>query len=169
MSMKDLRRTDQRGQTLANPVWLTSGEIDPTCDDTEAVLFSFPKDVQEVFIHNAVVEITEPFAGGTVAMVVGSGTIATELATDGDTVSVVDADDYLNAADLGAMGSRGIKIATASDLGVAIKANTLPIPARLIEGAEVDVPCIYATLTSSAAITAGKCRVKILVSSLDGI
>lgn len=169
MAIKDLRRTDLRGQTLANPVWLTSAEIDATCDDAEAVLFSFPKPGSKLIILNAVADITEAFAGGTVACTVGSGTIATDNVDTGGTLSVVDADDYLNAADLGTMGTVAVKPAIASDLGVAILANTLPIPARLITGADSNVPCIYAALTSSGVITAGKFRVKLLVTSVDGI
>lgn len=169
MAIKDLRRTDLRGQTLANPVWLTSAEVDASCDDAEAVLFSFPKNGSKHIILNAVVDVTEAFAGGTVACTVGSGTLASDYDTDGDTISVVDADDYLSATDLGTLNAVAIKPAIASDLGVAVKANTMPAVARVITGADADVPAIYAALTSSATITAGKFRVKLLISEISGI
>jgi hypothetical protein len=170
MAMLDLRRTDQRQLPHAGgPVWLTSAEINKAADDTEAVLFSFPKASQKIFIHQAVLDISEAFAGGTVAMTIGSGTLATDAVTTAGTCTNVDVDDYLNATDLSTMGSAIMVPAINSDLGVAILANTMPATARLITGAASTVPCIYAALTSSGTITAGKARLKLLVSILDDI
>jgi hypothetical protein len=165
----DLRRNDQRGPTPANPFWITSAEIDVAADDLGALLFSFAKAGQTVLIHQALMDVTEAFVGGTVACTVGSGTLATDAITTGGDVTIVDADDYLDATDLSTMAAISILAATASDLGVAIVANTLPAVAQVITGAATTVPCVYVTLTSDAAITAGKCRVKMLVSILDDI
>ena len=169
MAILDLRRDDQRAHTLANPVWLTSAEVNAAADDKEAVLFSFPKAGQKIFIHNAFVDVSEAFVGGTVACTIGSGTLATDAVTTGGAVSIVDVDDYLDATDVSTMAAIGLLIATHSDLGAAIIANTEVAVARMITGAAATVPIVYAKLTSSATITAGKFRVKLLVSYMDEI
>lgn len=168
--IKDLRRNDQRGNTQAGgPFWITSAEIDKSCDDLGALLFTFPKAGQKVFIHQAFVEISDPFAGdGTEALIVGSCTLATDDVTTGGDLTIVDADDYFAAADI-TEGTAGLYPAINSDLGVAIIANTAPADARLITGAATTVPGIYAELTSDNVITGGKCRVKMLVSVIDDI
>jgi hypothetical protein len=162
-TIKDLRRNDQRDNTLANPFWITSSEITPECDDKGAVLFSFPNANERFIIHNAITEVITAFAGGTPALVVGSGTLATDAVTTGGDVTIVDADDYFAAADI-TEGTIGIYPAIASDLGVAILANTMPATARVITGAATTVPCVYASLTSTDTLTAGKARVHLLVS-----
>jgi len=96
----DQRRADQRGQTLENPFWLTSAEITKDADDLGAVLFSFPKVGHDYVVKDIIVEIVEAFAGGTITLDIGSGTLATDLiTTDGD-VTIVDADAYIDTTDI---------------------------------------------------------------------
>jgi hypothetical protein len=168
-TIRDLRRNDERRATPQGPFWITSGEVDKDCDDLGALLFSFPKADKRYLIHQCVADVTEAFAGGTIACVVGTGTLATDDVTTGGDVTIVDADDTLNATDLSTMAAISVLAATASDLGVAIVANTVVAGTQMIVGAATTVPCIYATLTSDAAITAGKMRVKMLVTELSDI
>jgi hypothetical protein len=161
MSMKDKRRADQRGQTLENPFWLTSAEINKDDDDAEAVLFSFPKAGEDYLVLGAVVEVIEAFAGGTVALNIGAGTIATDGVTDGATVTVVDADEYVPTADI-TNGTIGKYVATSGDMVAALAAGTFLV----ITGTAATVPVVYAALTSSATITAGRARVHLLVSRI---
>lgn len=169
MAILDLRRNDERRSTPNGPFWITSAEVNSDADDTEAVLFSFPKADTRYLIHQCVADVTEAFAGGTVACTVGTGTLATDDVTTGGALSVVDVDDTLNATDLSTMAAISVLAATASDLGVAIVANTVVAGTQMIVGAATTVPCIYASLSSSAAITAGKMRVKLLVTELGDI
>jgi hypothetical protein len=164
----DLRRNDQRRATPAGPFWITSGEVNSDADDLAAVLFSFPKAGSRYIVHQCLAEVTEAFAGGTVACTVGIGTLATDDVTTDGVVTVVDVDEFLNATDLGTMASTGTLFATASDVGAAILGNT-GAGYQVIDGAATTVPAVYAKLTSSATITAGKMRVKMLVSELSDI
>ena len=163
----DLRRNDERGPTPNGPYWITSGEINADADDLGALLFSFPDPNRRYMIHQCLADVTEAFAGGTVACIVGTGTLATDDITTGGDVTVVDADDTLNATDLSTMAGITMLFATASDLGVSIVANTGVAGTTTFVGVATSVPCIYATLTSSAAITAGKFRVKMLITELS--
>jgi hypothetical protein len=165
----DLRRNDERRSTPNGPYWITSGEVDLAADDLGALLFSFPKADTRYILHQCVADVVEAFAGGTVACVVGTGTLATDDITTGGLVTIVDADDTLDATDLSTMAGISVLFATASDLGVAIVANTGVAGTSMIVGAAADVPCIYATLTSDGVITAGRFRVKILVTELGDI
>jgi len=165
----DLRRTDERSSTPNGPFWITSGEVNSDADDLGAVLFSFPKANTRYLIHQAVADVTEAFVGGTVACTVGIGTLATDAVTTGGDVTIVDVDDTLDATDLSTMAAIAVLFATSSDLGAAIVANTGVAGTSYIVGAAATVPCIYAKLTSDAAITAGKMRVKLLVTELGDI
>lgn len=165
----DLRRTDERGPTPNGPFWITSGEVNKDADDLGALLFSFPDPLKRYLIHQCLADVTEAFAGGTVACTVGLGSLATDDVTTGGLVTVVDVDDTLDATDLSTMAGITMLFATASDLGVAIVANSGVAGTSTIVGAATTVPCIYATLTSSDVITAGKFRVKMLITELSDI
>ncbi len=164
MSMLDLRRQDLRTNTLSNPFWMTSGIITPDADDAQAVLFSFPENARyQVFVPTSIcVETIEGFTGGTIAFTLGTGTVATDEATDGDTVGVTDADFYFTTAAIAGITSVGTAFPTAGAFLTAKAAGT--DGANAITCANATVPVIYASLTSSAVITAGQARVHVLGS-----
>ncbi len=157
----DIRRTDQRGQTLENPFWLTSAEINKDADDTGALLFSFPKAGDDYLVLGAVVDVIEAFAGGTIVLDIGLGTLATDDITTAGLVTVVDIDEFVPTADT-TSGTIGKYIAATGDMITALAAGTF----LKISGAVTTVPTVYATLTSDAAITAGRARVHLLVTKL---
>lgn len=161
----DLRRTDERNATLANPVWLESAVIDKDADDKAAILFSFPTSkAKAMVVHSIYVDIIEAFAGGTVTLDVGAHTLATDDVTTDGTATLVDADDYVPTADV-TNGTIGIYFPDGGDFVTAKAAGTTALPQKIVN-ADTTVPCISAQLASSAAITAGAARVYALVSFL---
>ena len=164
MGMLDLRRQDLRTNVLTNSFWMSSGIITPAADDAEAVLFSFPLNARyNIFVPTAIcVETIQAFAGGTLGLTVGTGSIATDDATDGDTVAVVDADYYFTTAAIAGIASRGVAFTTAGAFVTALAAGTHGDNALTCLNA--DLPVIYAALTSDAVITAGQARVHVFGS-----
>jgi hypothetical protein len=173
--MLDLRRTDLRTNVLENPYWITSAEITPACDDQDAVLFSFPitKSVSPgygnnlIFIHQVALEIVTAFAGGTVALDIGQGSLATDAVTTAGIVTDVDPDMYLLNADI-TLGTKGWYLPTTGKTSawltdIAAKTFTTDIT---ITPADATVLAVVAYLTSSDTITAGAARFHMLVSEL---
>jgi hypothetical protein len=171
----DLRRTDLRTNVLENPYWITSAEITPDCDDQDAVLFSFPitKSISPgygnnlIFIHQVAFEITTAFAGGTVALDIGQGSLATDAVTTGGTVTDVDPDMYLLDADI-TLGTKGWYLPTSGHTtawltDIAAKTFTTNIT---ITPADATVLAVVAYLTSTDTITAGAARFHMLISEL---
>lgn len=176
IALKDYRRTDPRKQTLENPYWLTSEIFGPEADDLGALLFSFPTKMvpdnldpygtyapaSELgtwgkwwFIEDAAVEIVTAFVGGTVALGVSVGTIPTDNVVDGGTITIT--------------GANAI-IATAQALPlVAGMKLTNAVLRTLVTCADTTTPCIFAALTSDAAITAGKARLHLKLSRIGGV
>lgn len=153
--MLDLRRQDQM-RTLWTPYWLVSSEVTPDCDDMAAVLFSFPAAVfgtRLIKILEVGFQITTLFAGGTLSLDIGAGSLATDDVTDGGTVTVVDEDEYIPTADI-TEGTAAMYWAATGDWITAalLKTNAGP---EIITPADTTVPCVVAYLTSDAAITAG--------------
>lgn len=162
-TMLDLRRQDQM-RTLWTPYWLQSAEVDKDCQDKAAVLFSFPASVygsRRVKILEVGFQITTAYSGGVVTLDIGSGTIATDGAVDGDTVTLVDADDYIPTANI-TEGSTGMNWATSGDWITAalLKTNA---GVEIITPADTTVPCIVAYLSTSTTITAGAGRLLVQV------
>lgn len=106
-TMLDLRRTDLRTTVLENPVWVTSKNlVYATAEDKAVVLFSFPQTPAVspgygdsiVVVHNIVLEILVAFTDDSTAFTLGQGTIALDTAVNGDTVTIVDEDKFINNA-----------------------------------------------------------------------
>jgi len=164
MGMLDLRRQDLRTNTLSNPFWMTSGIIDSAAAGAEAVLFSFPENARyQIFVPQSVcVETIEGFTGGTITFKLGSGTIATNDATDGDTVTASDDDLYVTSATSAGIASIGVSF---PGTGAFVTAKAAGKDGDIaIACANADVPVVYASLASSGTITAGQARVHILGS-----
>jgi hypothetical protein len=165
-TMLDLRRTDLRGTTLENPYWVTSAPITKDADDTEAVLFDFPLTGGNTntrgltIIHCICCEIVTPFAGGTITLDIGLGTIPLITTTTGGTVTITDADEYIINTEI-THGTAGVYFPQASDFVTALAAGTHGSPVVLVH-LDAAIPVIYATLVSDAAITAGVARVHAL-------
>lgn len=161
ITLKDLRRTDQRSTVEPGPVWVTSGWITYEYTNKGALLFSFPaaKVPGTVVVHSCLTEISEDFAGGTPTIDIGQGTIATDEVYDGDNITIVDADEFEPNADITASNA-GIYPSLTGDLVTASAAGLL----KTITPADTTVPVVYATL--SASMTAGKARVHMLISEV---
>ncbi len=163
MAMLDLRRTDQRSYPWHQLYWLTSAElVGPDTDDQEAVLFSFPLSRGKVtLLYEAVFETGDAF-DGTSDILVGIGTIETELAETGDTVSVVDADEIFQTGDL-TLTANVISYLSGGDMFTALAAGT---PGVTIVHTDATVPVVYAAHTASSAVTAGQGRLHLLMSTI---
>jgi hypothetical protein len=176
IALLDYRRPDLRKQTLENPVWITSGIFGKEADDAGALLFSFPKNPVPdnlapystyapagdlglcgkcYMIEDAVIEIIEAFAGGTVTIDVGVGTIATDAAVDGDSITY--------SANDGVVDNTDITEGTIGFYKVAAALRTM------ITNADTSTPCIFAALASNAAITAGKARLHLKISRIGSV
>ena len=103
-AMLDLRRTDLRSNVLENPFWMTSGNLTYAADAKAAVLFSFPQTPSIspgygdtlIVVHNIVLEIITAFTSDSTGFQLGLGTIATDTAVNDDTVTVTEADRFIN-------------------------------------------------------------------------
>ncbi len=178
IALLDYRRPDLRKQTLENPVWIASDIFGKEADDKGALLFSFPKNPVPdnlspystyapagdlgisgkcYMIEDAVLEIIEAFAGGTVTLNVGSGTIATDAAVSDDNITYSANDGIVDTTDL-TLGTAGF-----------YKSAVSTMPRTLITNADTSTPCIFAALASSAAITAGKARLHLKLSRIGSV
>jgi len=161
----DLRQTDERVPVLKSPTWIRSAEITPACDDKAALMFSFPLTKADiVVVHNVMIEVTQAFAGGTIVLNIGSYTLATDAVTTAGDATIVDIDDWIPTASI-TSGTLGWYAPAAGDWLTAKAAGTLVFP-YIVVCAATTVYTMAATLTSDAAITAGKARVYAEVSYL---
>lgn len=155
---KDYRRMDDK-RTLWNPYWITSKEIAPLdVAANAALLWSFPASkygTSRVLLMNFAVQLVTAYTGGTPAINIGSGTIATDEVTDDGTLTVVDADEYIPAADI-TCGTPAVYFAATGDwiTSALLMTNVAP---TIITPADATVPCIYASCAADAA--AGAFRV----------
>jgi len=178
----DLRRTDLRSNVLENPYWITSGEVGVTCgsvattaDDRKAVLFSFPiaasispgYGTSLILIHQVAFEVTSDFAGGTIVLTIGQGSLATDAITTGGAVTDVDADMYILSADI-TTATAGWYLPTTGNTSPWLTdsaAGTFTTDITIVPAATT-VLAVVAYLTSDAAITAGEGRVHMLISEI---
>ena len=167
MAMLDLRRTDLRGTTLENPYWVTSAEITKDADDAEAVLFSFPltggaTPNRGITLVTAICcEIVTLFAGGTITLDIGIGTIPLETTTTAGTVTTTDEDEFIDNTEI-THGTVGTYFPATGDYVTVLAAGTFAAPVQIIS-LDADLIVIYATLVSDAAITGGVARVHALL------
>jgi len=174
VTILDVRRTDLRSNTLANPYWLSSGLITPAGDDLATLLFSFPitKSIspgyKPFYIEHVVFQVITGF-DGTASIVLSSGTLATDAVTTGGVVTEVTATDYMLSDDI---TEATIGYYTAGGIGT----DPAWLTAKVLEDGvfpyytlptDTTVPCIYAALTGGT-ITVGAARVHILISELPG-
>ncbi|MEA2000162.1 MAG: hypothetical protein U9N61_12685 [Euryarchaeota archaeon] len=140
--------------------------LTPAADDAEAVFFSFPAAYGDhtYLVTSVCFETIIAFAGGTIALVVGTGTIPLESSGDGATVTAVDANFYFETFTQAGGAAPGIDFATSSAFVTAKAAGT--DEPNMITCADANVPVIYASLTSSADITAGAGRLHVMVSRI---
>jgi hypothetical protein len=159
---KDLRRHDDN-RTLWNPYWMVSSEVKPAeIVANAALLWSFPAakySTRTIIVQNIAVQLITAYTGGTPAINIGSGTIATDVVTTAGTLTVVDADEYVPAADV-TCATPATYFAATGDWITAylLKTNLAPV---IITPADATVPCIYASCAASAA--AGLFRVLVQV------
>ena len=178
IALLDYRRPDLRKQTLENPVWIASDIFGKESDDKGALLFSFPKvPVPDnlspystyapagdlglagkcYMVEDAVVEIIEAFVGGTPSLDVGFGTIATDAAVNGDNITYSAVDGVVDTTDI-----------TEATIGF-YRSSVATMPGTLIINADANTPCVFTTLSSGSAITAGKARLHLKLSRIGSI
>jgi len=174
VTILDLRRTDLRSNTLANPYWLSSGLITPACDDLAAVLFSFPitKSVspgyKPFYVLFAVFQVITAF-DGTGSITVGTGTLATDAVTTAGVVTTVAADAFHLSDDIteGTIGYYPSSLTgTDSAFTTAAIAGVATYPSY-VTPADTTVPCFTAQLTGGT-ITVGAARFHILIAEIPG-
>ena len=157
-TMIDYRRQDQM-RTLWTPYWIVSSEVSAVdSDDLAAIVFSFPAAKYGnslIQILDCAIQVTTIMAGGTIVCELGSYTLATDAVTTGGDATIVDIDDYVGSADV-TYGTAGFYWAAGSDWLTARAANANTV--EIITPADATVPAVAITITSDAAITAGKCR-----------
>lgn len=170
-AIKEYRRTDERRYDHLTPRWMSSGELSgPDCDDLCALMFSFPASKYgsaDVLIEKICFEVTEAFAGGTITVDVGSHTIATEDAVEGDDATLVDVDDYIPTADI-TSATPGVYFAATGDW-ITAKLLMTELTPVIIVPADTTVPCIGVEVASDAAITAGKGRVHVMITEVPRV
>lgn len=165
----DYRRTDLRTNVFENPYWITSGLVSAVAaDDKGALLFSFPKAGQIILIEAVVVQNVAAITAST-TINIGSGTLATDAVTTGGDITIVDADEYVATADVALTAATlwGPTTANTSDWLTAKAAETYAAP-RVITGAATTVPCVYASVANSGAISAGTFRIHMLITVIPG-
>ena len=166
-TMIDYRRTDQR-RYIYQPYWITSAEMQAVdCDDLVAALFSFPAAKygnSAIFIEKISCQIIVAIVGGTIVCDVGAYTLATDDVVSGGTITLVDIDDYIPTADITVATPANYSALTGDWITAKLLGTELtPV---VIVPADATVPVIALTLTSDAAITAGKMRVNALITEV---
>ena len=161
ITMIDYRKRDQY-RHIHHPYWIFCGEISAVlADDKGALAFAFSAaqfgSSTRILIEKVAFQVTEAFAGGTITVDVGSGTIETEAAQDGDDITLVDKDDYVPTADI-TSGTLGMYFAATGDW-ITAKLLRTELGPCIITPADATVPVVYVSIASDATITAGKGRV----------
>ena len=177
----DLRRQDERTNVRLNPFWVTSALFGAKQAGKVAGLMSFPSTIGTCFIHEMIVGVKTPFAGGTPAINIGYCTLTDEsvdltyLNYDADWFI---ADGEINKDAVG-YSAGGLITLTANPGTSLIESGTLwgmsklhetdgtntaggDMTKRIITGADLVKPCITAEL--SADLTAGEARLYIMMS-----
>ncbi len=168
-TMLDLRRSDLRTNVLENPYWLTSAEVGISADDTAAVMFSFSSAVYTrgvILIHAICMQVTTLWAGGTITLDIGTGTIPLESTTTAGTVTVTDEDDYIDNTEV-THGTVGYYFPAATDYLTGIAAQTWPAVCKIVPAAST-VPCVVVFPVSNSTMTGGASRIHMLISELPG-
>jgi len=163
----DYRRTDQRTHTWLNPYWISSAVISAVdSDDLGAILFSFPTAGRLYIVEQVVVHVLVACTAST-TFDLGSGTLATDAVTSEGDITIVDLDEYFKTADFAVTlgGQLGSTTGNTSDW-LAAKILGSWVAPYIITGAATTVPCVYATITNSGAISAGSIRVHMLITEV---
>ena len=172
----DYRRTDQRKNVLANPFWITSGEmVGATCQDLAAVLFSFPVVSRKTIVHAFIVQVTTgaTASAGTVTFTVGLASLLTDDVTTGGVATTIDVDSYILAADITCATAAYYMPTTTNTstwLTSAMGATVTNLASQYITGIAAAVKCVAAYWACSAGgtILTGKARVHMLISEVPG-
>lgn len=179
-TMYDIRRTDLRSNVLENPYWITSAEHDHALsDDKITVYFSFPitgiigpsYGGRLILLHAFVIEVTEFFAGGTIAFNIGQYSIETDDITTAGATSDIGTPVYYHATDGAAdlITDTGIYVPdTGCTWLTAIAAQTWGTNASIVP-ADSTVLCIGGALTSNSTITQGKLYLHVLISEVPAV
>lgn len=181
-TMYDIRRPDLRSNVLENPYWITSGEMDwEPAEDQITVFFSFPIGASAVvnpsaiygnrliLLHAFVVEVTEFFAGGTVAFSMNQYSIATDDITTAGATSDALTPLYYHGTDGAAdlITDTGIYVPdTSCNWITAVAAATWGTNASIVPSDTDPVLCIGGAVASNTSLTQGKLFVHVLISEV---
>jgi hypothetical protein len=172
----DYRRTDQRKNVLANPYWITSGEMDgAAAEDLDTVLFSFPVAGRLTIVHAVMFQVTTVFtvSAGAAVCTVGIGTIATDTVTTGGAATTVTANAYILTTDI-TFGTAGYYMPVTAHHGAwiisAMEGTVTNAASQYIVGAASTVPVVIAYFSNAGgAISTGKARFHMLISEVPGV
>lgn len=174
----DLRRSDLRSNVLENPYWITSGSLAPAADDLDAIFFSFPVTGigyapgygnNIIVVHDFLFEVVTGFAGGTLALTIGLGSIATDNVVT--TVTDITVNNFILSADI-TIATPGFYGPTTGNTSAWLTAKAAGMTfgtATHITPADATVICVTGYLTSDAAITAGAGRVHMMISEVPSL
>lgn len=166
----DYRKRDQY-RHIHHPYWIFSGEISAVAsDDKGAIAFSFPEAQfgnSIIMVEKVAFQVTEVFAGGTITVNVGLGTLALDANGDGDDITIVDLDEFIPTANI-TSGTLGTYFAATGDWITAKLLMTEAAPC-IITPADAAVPVVYVSIASDATITAGKGRVVMQITEVPVI
>ena len=168
--MIDYRRMDQR-RYIYQPYWISSSEVvglELGSDETKVgIVFSFPKAqylTSKILIEKVCCQVTQAFAGGTITVDVGSYTLATDLITTDGAATIVDADEYVPTADI-THGAAATYFAATGDW-ITAKLLMTELTPVIITPADTTVPAVGVYVTTDGTLTAGKCRVHMLITEV---
>ena len=168
--VKDYRNRAQR-RYIYQPYWISSMEVkalDLGSDETKcALVFSFPAaqyGTGNILIEKCCIQVTQAFAGGTITVDVGSYTLATDDVTDAGLMTIVDADDYIPAANI-THGAAATYFAATGDW-ITAKLLMTELTPVIVVPADSTVPAVGVYVTSDGTMTAGKARVHFLITEI---
>ena len=168
----DLRRTDLRTNVLENPYWITSGDLDESYQDVDAVMFTFPVTgtalgpgygTNLILLHSMVFEVVTGYTSTDTVIIIGYATIGNdnEVVT---AVSDVDDNEYFAAGEITEQ-TPGNYVA-GGDVAAIWAARTWAAYATITPHATV-IPAVVAAMTKGAGdITTGAGRLHVLISEV---
>ena len=168
-TIQDYRRTDLRTGSDGKPFWLISNAIDghevSGLKDKACVMFSFPKDNQQIIIHEIAVQVLRSFTTGT-TLELGLFTLSDDSLFTGGTADEVDDNSFIELTDI-SPEVPGWYYPTKGDFTDARGSGVTIEDGNLIVGNSTAVPTIVLS-PKEATIIIGQARVFLLVSILPG-
>lgn len=168
----DLRRTDLRTGVLENPYWITSGNLDESYQDKDAIMFTFPVTGTDsgpgygtslILLHSMVFEVVTGYTSTDTVIIIGYGTVG----SDNEVVtSTSDVDDNEYFSDGNVTEQTEGNYVAGGDVAAIWAAGTWADYATITPD-DSTIPAIIAAMTRSGGdISAGAGRLHVLISEV---